>query len=59
MIRNERMTFSGILDSMTRSQAHALVLALGGIVQSTISKSTTVLVIGKKHTSLLRSIREA
>lgn len=52
MLRNETVVFTGTLASMTRKQAQALVRSLGGQVQSSVSKKTTILVIGKSNLDL-------
>ena len=44
-IKNEKFVFTGALITMSRKQAQALVFSLGGKIQKSISKSTTVLVI--------------
>lgn len=44
-IKNETFVFTGSLITMSRKQAQALVFSLGGKIQKSISKSTTVLVI--------------
>ncbi|MFJ1628299.1 BRCT domain-containing protein [Marinilactibacillus psychrotolerans] len=52
MIKHNKIVFTGKLDSMSRKQAHALVIALGGEVQDFVSKTTTLLVVGKKNIDL-------
>lgn len=52
MIRNETVVFTGKLASMTRKQAQNLVRSLGGQVQYSVSKKTTLLVIGKSNLDL-------
>ncbi|MFW7364651.1 BRCT domain-containing protein [Vagococcus fluvialis] len=44
-IKNKKFVFTGALITMSRKQAQALVFSLGGKIQKSISKSTTVLVI--------------
>lgn len=52
MIRNETVVFTGTLASMTRKQAQDLVRSLGGQVQFSVSKKTTLLVIGRSNLDL-------
>ncbi|WP_208560326.1 BRCT domain-containing protein [Marinilactibacillus kalidii] len=52
MIRNETVVFTGKLASMTRKQAQNLVWSLGGQVQYSVSKKTTLLVIGRRNLDL-------
>jgi len=52
MIRNETVVFTGTLASMTRKQAQALVRSLGGQIQYSVSKKTTILVIGRSNLNL-------
>ena len=52
MFRNETVVFTGTLASMTRKQAQDLVRSLGGKVQSSLSKKTTLLVIGRSNLDL-------
>ena len=52
MIRNETVVFTGKLASMTRKQAQVLVQSLGGHVQYSVSKKTTLLVIGISNLDL-------
>ena len=52
-IKNKKFVFTGALITMSRKQAQALVLSLGGKIQKSISKSTTVLVIGNFQGDLL------
>ncbi|MFJ1628460.1 BRCT domain-containing protein [Marinilactibacillus psychrotolerans] len=52
MLKNEKVVFTGRLDSMTRTEAKHLILALKGSVQSSVSKSTTLLVVGKRTIDL-------
>ncbi|MDN6317977.1 MAG: BRCT domain-containing protein [Staphylococcus equorum] len=52
MLQNETVVFTGTLASMTRKQAQALVRSLGGQVQYSVSKKTTILVIGRSTLDL-------
>lgn len=52
MIRNETVVFTGKLASMNRKQAQDLVRSLGGQVQYSVSKKTTILVIGRSNLDL-------
>lgn len=52
MFRNETVVFTGTLASMTRKQAQDLVRSLGGQVQLSVSKKTTLLVIGRSNVDL-------
>lgn len=52
MIRYETVVFTGTLASMTRKQAQNLVRSLGGQVQYSVSKKTTLLVIGRSNLDL-------
>lgn len=52
MLQNETVVFTGTLASMTRKQAQALVRSLGGQVQYSVSKKTTILVIGRSTLNL-------
>jgi DNA polymerase-3 subunit epsilon len=52
-IKNETFVFTGSLITMSRKQAQALVFSLGGKVQKSISKSTTILVVGNLQGDLL------
>lgn len=52
MIRDEKIVFTGTLDSMTRGQAQALVRALDGQLQTKVSKTTSILVVGKSNIDL-------
>ncbi|BBC61876.1 hypothetical protein DAT561_p0014 (plasmid) [Melissococcus plutonius] len=52
-VKNEYVVFTGILLSMTRQQAKALVYSLGGIYQSTVTQKTTLLVSGTSTIDLL------
>lgn len=52
-IKNEKFVFTGTLLTMNRKQAQALVFSLGGKIQKSISKSTTILVIGNLQGDLL------
>ncbi len=44
---NMTVVFTGELDSMTRTQAEELVKTLGGKTSSSVSKSTSLVVVGK------------
>ena len=52
MLQNETVVFTGTLASMTRKQAQTLVRSLGGQVQYSVSKKTTILVIGRSTLDL-------
>ncbi len=52
-VKNEYVVFTGILLSMTRQQAKALIYSLGGIYQSTVTQKTTLLVSGTSTIDLL------
>lgn len=52
-IKNKKFVFTGTLLTMNRKQAQALVFSLGGKIQKSISKSTTILVIGNLQGDLL------
>lgn len=52
-IKNEKFVFTGALITMSRKQAQALVFSLGGKIQKSISKSTTILVVGNLQGDLL------
>lgn len=52
MIKSEIVVFTGRLASMSRKQAQDLVQSLGGRVQLSVSKNTTLLVIGKSNLDL-------
>ncbi|WP_208559304.1 BRCT domain-containing protein [Marinilactibacillus kalidii] len=52
MIRNETVVFTGKLASMTRKQAQDLVRSLGGQIQYSVSKKTTLLIIGRINLDL-------
>ena len=52
-MKNEYVVFTGILLSMTRQQAKALVYSLGVIYQSTVTQKTTLLVSGTSTIDLL------
>ncbi len=54
MIRNETVVFTGTLASMSRKQAQDLVRSLGGQVQYSVSKKTTLLVIGRSNLDLFK-----
>jgi DNA ligase (NAD+) len=44
----KRLVFTGALDSLTRAQAEARVVELGGIVSSTVTADTDYVVVGAK-----------
>ncbi|OTO02272.1 BRCT domain-containing protein [Enterococcus sp. 5B3_DIV0040] len=46
------LVFTGTLSTMTRKQAQALVVALGGESQTSVTKQTTHLVIGASRPTL-------
>lgn len=52
-IKDKKFVFTGSSITMSRKQAQALVFSLGGKIQKSISKSTTVLVIGNLQGDLL------
>ena len=52
MLQNETVVFTGTLASMTRKQAQTLVRSLGGQVQYSVSKKTTILVIWRSTLDL-------
>ncbi|WP_192982524.1 BRCT domain-containing protein [Marinilactibacillus psychrotolerans] len=52
MISSETVVFTGRLASMTQKQAQSLVRSLGGQVQYSVSKRTTLLVIGRSNLDL-------
>nr|WP_283770058.1 MULTISPECIES: BRCT domain-containing protein [unclassified Enterococcus] len=52
-LKNEFIVFTGTLSTMTRKQAQGIVSALNGTNQSSITKQTTILVIGYQQTNLL------
>ena len=52
MIRGERVACTGTLTSMTRDQVRALVYSLGGTFHASVTKETTLLVVGRQTLSL-------
>ena len=54
MLRGEKIVFTGRLDTFSRKQAQALVIALGGKPQVAVTKDTTILVVGKANTNLFQ-----
>ncbi|MDT2680488.1 BRCT domain-containing protein [Enterococcus gallinarum] len=51
-MNQEWMVFTGTLSSLTREQAQALVVALGGHTQTIVTNQTTQLVIGTSRPTL-------
>lgn len=54
MFREEKIVFTGKLDTLSRKQAQDLVSALGGKPQVAVTKDTTILVVGKSNVSLFQ-----
>lgn len=50
---NKVVVFTGPLSSMTRAQASSLIIRLGGIVGSSVTKKTNILVTGVKNIQAL------
>lgn len=57
LMNQEWMVFTGTLSSMTREQAQALVVALGGHTQTIVTNQTTQLVIGTSRPTLFSDRR--
>lgn len=47
--KNKVIVFTGPLSSMTRTQANSLIVRLGGIVGSSVTKKTNILITGVKN----------
>lgn len=57
-LKGKTFVFTGRLDSITREEAKSRVKSLGGIVSSSISKKTDVVVLGKNPGGKLNKARE-
>lgn len=57
LMNQEWMVFTGTLSSLTREQAQALVIALGGHTQNMVTSQTTQLVIGTSRPTLFSDRR--
>ena len=53
MFRQEVVVFTGVLSTMTRKQAKAMVYSLGATTQDSVTKKTTILVVGTLQGDLL------
>ncbi len=52
-VRGERVAFTGRLASMTRREAHGAVKRAGGVAAGTVSRRTTLLVVGSRGLPIL------
>ncbi len=57
-LSGERLCFTGSMERMPRSRAQELAREHGGEVQSSVSRSTSILVFGSKAGSKLKKARE-
>ena len=53
MFKQEVVVFTGVLSTMTRKQAKAMVYSLGATTQDSVTKKTTILVVGTLQVDLL------
>jgi DNA ligase (NAD+) len=58
LLSGEKLCFTGSMERMPRSRAQELAREHGGEVQSSVSRSTSVLVFGSKAGSKLKKARE-